>query len=328
MTGRVRGLGLVSGGLDSLLAAEVLRRQGLDVEGISFETPFFSAGRARLGATAMGLELRVADISEPHLAMVKAPRRSYGKHLNPCIDCHALMLRRAGEIMEAEGFDFLFTGEVLGQRPLSQNRQSLRLVAGDSGYEGRVLRPLSAKLLSPTEVELEGLVDREALLAIEGRSRRVQLDLAARWGITEHSAPAGGCLLTVPGFARRLGDLLDHDPQAGVADVELLKAGRHFRLPGGAKVIVGRHAADNERLLEILRPHDTLIELTGRRPGPVVVIPGGGDDEAIARAAALCLRYSGDKNRGESTVVVTRGGVERLISARPEDAQKYQPYML
>ena len=177
----VSALGLLSGGLDSMLAAELLRRQGIEVTGIIFTTPFFGSDRGVAAAKQIGIPYRVVDITVDHLAMVKAPEYGYGKNMNPCIDCHAMMFAKAGKLMEEMGADFLFSGEVLGQRPMSQNIKALRSVEKISGYEGYLLRPLSAKLLPETQPGKKGLVDRGKLLDIQGRSRKVQMELAEEW---------------------------------------------------------------------------------------------------------------------------------------------------
>jgi tRNA-specific 2-thiouridylase len=286
-----RALALISGGLDSVLAAEVLRRQGVLVTGVTFTSPFFGAARARRAAAALGIELIVEDITAPHWALVKDPPRGYGKNMNPCLDCHALMLRIAGRRLGPGGFDFLFTGEVVGQRPFSQNRQSMGLVERDSGLAGLILRPLSARLLDPTEPEVRGLVDRERLLDISGRSRRRQLDLARQYGITDFSPPAGGCLLTVPSFADRLRDLLRVRPGAGPEEAELIKAGRYFSLAGGVIVIVGRNQADNDTLGARARAEDLLVKQADR-VGPTALILGGGDAAAVRIAGALTAHLS------------------------------------
>jgi len=218
-----KGLGLLSGGLDSSLAALTLKRQGVEVSGISFATPFFGTGKARKAAEQMEIPLIVKDISDVHLEMLKNPVYGYGKNMNPCIDCHAMMFNLAGEIMRQEGFDFLFSGEVLGQRPMSQNITALHTVAKHSGCKGRILRPLSAKLLPITPMEEEGLVDREQLLDIQGRSRKRQEALAKEWGLKEYPSSGGGCLLTEKSFSGRLRDLIEKQPEATVVDVELLK---------------------------------------------------------------------------------------------------------
>ncbi len=201
---RARALGLFSGGLDSILAALVLRAQNIEVTGLIWVTPFFTPERAQQSAAAINLSIQVEDFTDRYLHLLYEPPRGFGKWMNPCIDCHLLMLREAGKIMESEGFDFLFTGEVVGQRPFSQNKGSLNLIARESGYADLLLRPLSARLLKTTRPERQHLVDRDRLLNISGRGRKRQMELAVQFGISSYPAPAGGCLLTNPGYAARL----------------------------------------------------------------------------------------------------------------------------
>jgi tRNA-specific 2-thiouridylase len=308
-------VGLISGGLDSILAAQLILEQGIEIQGVSFITPFFSSQGAERAAQAVGVPLQVLDITEPHLAMLRKPKHGYGNNMNPCIDCHILMLKEAGRVMEQWGGDFLFTGEVLGQRPMSQNKASLRLVERESGYEGLVLRPLSAQLLPETIPEREGTVDRKQLLEIKGRSRREQMELAKRYHITEYLSPAGGCLLTDPIFSRRLGDLFRHSDPVQIRDIELLKIGRHLRLSPAVKLIVGRHAQDNERISKMVILQDDLIKVE-EYPGPLCLIPYGGASEDIAQAASICLRYSDAPSDEEVTVLQRRGGEESRMRAQ------------
>jgi tRNA-specific 2-thiouridylase len=308
-------IGLISGGLDSILAAQIIREQGIAVIGVSFVTPFFGARAAVQAAQALGIPLKVLDITARHLIMLRKPKHGYGGNMNPCIDCHALMLREAGEVMESTGGDFLFTGEVLGQRPMSQHKGALRIVERESGYEGRILRPLSAQLLSETIPEQEGKVDRTRLLAITGRSRKQQMELAARYHITEYLTPGGGCLLTDPIFSRRLKDLFAHQDPPQVRDIELLKIGRHLRLSPTLKVVVGRNARDNERIAELLTPADDLLRVEAY-PGPHCLIPAGGSRGDIEQAATICVRYSDAPKDAEIAVIWSRAGEERQISVR------------
>ena len=211
---RRKALVLLSGGLDSVLAVELLRRCGLDVTGITFTTPFFGSAKAEKAADMLGIELLVADITSIHMKILKEPRFGYGRNLNPCIDCHTLMVKVAFEAMPEAGADFVATGEVLGERPKSQNRQALELVARFSGAEDLLLRPLSAKLLPETRPETEGWVERDCLLDLSGRSRKRQMELAEEWGIEEYETPAGGCLLTDAGFSARLHALTQRSVQS------------------------------------------------------------------------------------------------------------------
>jgi len=308
-------MGLISGGLDSILAARLMIEQGIVVVGISFVTPFFSSQGAERAAAALGIPLKVLDITDPHLAMLRRPRHGYGNNMNPCIDCHILMLREAGRVMEEEGGAFLFTGEVLGQRPMSQNKGALRTVERESGYAGLILRPLSAQLLPETIPEQEEKVAREQLLGIRGRSRKEQLALAQRYHITEYLSPAGGCLLTDPVFSRRLRDLFGQKDPFQIRDIELLKIGRHLRLAPALKAIVGRNAQDNEKILQLAAPGDDLLKVA-EYPGPLCLIPYGGAAEDVKQAASLCVRYSDAPADEVVSVLWSRGGEERRIDAQ------------
>jgi len=222
----MKALCVFSGGLDSLLAAELIRAQGIDVLALFFETPFFTSQKARKSAQAIDLPFKVVDITERHLEVVKRPKHGYGGNMNPCIDCHALMFRIAGEMLEEESASFVLTGEVLGQRPMSQNRKSLSLIATESGLNGLLLRPLSAKHLPLTIPEKKEWVERDLLMDFQGRSRKPQMELAKNLKIKEYPAPAGGCLLTEKAFSQRLKDLLTCQDAPELREIELLKLGR------------------------------------------------------------------------------------------------------
>jgi len=322
----VKAIGLLSGGLDSLLAAKLLQDQGIEVVGVAFKSPFFGVQRAKEAARILGIPLRVVDITDELMEIVKDPKHGRGSGMNPCIDCHALMIRKAGEMMAEEGAQFVFTGEVLGQRPFSQNRRALRIVEEESGLGDLLLRPLSAKRLPTTRPEREGWVDRERLLGLHGRGRKVQLELAEAFGIKDPPSAAGGCLLTDPTFSRRLRDLLEHFPDPSRRDVELLKVGRHFRLSPGTKAIVGRSRGENEKLQAIATPEDLLMEADGH-PGPVLLIPGGGRETDWPRAAAICLRYS-DSPKDRPGRVRCRGKWEGSIETFPLPPEECERLMV
>jgi len=289
---RVRALGLLSGGLDSALAAALLLEQGLEVTGLHFTSPVSCGGDARGTARDLGIPLLVRAPGEAFLELLRAPRWGYGRHLNPCVDCRILMLRLAGGVLRETGADFLFTGEVPGQRPMSQLRHRMRLVEKQSGLAGLILRPLAARLLPETEPERRGWVDRARLLAIHGRSRRVQLAEAARLGLRRYDAPAGGCRLTDPAYARRLRDLLEHSPgRPDGTDVELLAIGRHVRCGPGLKVVLGRSAAENARLAALAGGARWLVEPVDCA-GPSALVCGPRDDDTLGQAAALIARYA------------------------------------
>ena len=289
---KVRALGLCSGGLDSMLSALVLRKQGIEVEWVAFETPFFSSAKARQASHITGIPLTVKKITRVYLEMLENPRCGYGKQMNPCMDCHALMFRLAGSIMQEKRFDFLFSGEVLGQRPLSQNMQSLRYVEKQSGYDGYILRPLSAQRLPETIPEKEGLVNRELLLDISGRSRKPQIKLIKEFGINDYASPAGGCLLTDKSYASRLKDLFDHQDSYTEAELHLLKHGRHLRLDENTKIIVGRTHKDNEKIIKYHNSQTDIVITVKGYPGPTVLMPHDGKKEKIILAASICAGYS------------------------------------
>jgi tRNA U34 2-thiouridine synthase MnmA/TrmU len=287
---KVCGLSLFSGGLDSILAICVLRDQGLHVEAITFSSPFFNIEPARRGAAMLGVRLNVVDFTDDITELLEHPPHGFGGAMNPCIDCHARMIRRAGEEVRARGWDFVSTGEVLNQRPMSQNRRSLGIVAKDCGVEDILVRPLSAKLLEPTAPELDGRIDRERLCSIEGRSRQAQKALAERFGITEYPSPAGGCLLTEKLFCNKLKDVKERGLLHDREELDLLRTGRHFALPGGARLIVGRNKADNERLQQMVARGRTLVRPIGT-PGPSCLLSANAGEEDIATAKALCAAY-------------------------------------
>lgn len=313
-----KALGLLSGGLDSSLAALALKRQGVEVSCIAFVTPFFGAGKAKKAAKDLDIPLIVKDISEVHLEMLKHPQYGYGKNMNPCIDCHAMMFRLAGQIMEEQGFDFLFSGEVLGQRPMSQNPGALRTVANFSGYPERILRPLSARLLPITPMEEQGLVDREQLLDIQGRSRKGQQELAKAWGLTDYPTSGGGCLLTEYSFSGRLRDLFEHLPGATVVDVELLKLGRQFRLSPAAKLSVGRNQSDNDAIKNLARATDVLVRCDNFS-GPMGVVSGNPGEDELATAGAIVASYGKGQREAEVDVLLQQGERTWVIRVAPMD---------
>jgi tRNA U34 2-thiouridine synthase MnmA/TrmU len=322
---KARGLGLCSGGLDSTLSGVLLREQGIEVEWVSFETPFFTASKARKASRTTGIPLTVKPIFAAYILMLRNPPAGYGKRMNPCMDCHALMFRVAGEIMREKGFDFLFSGEVLGQRPMSQTKPALRYVEKHSGMDGYILRPLSAKLLPETIPEQQGLVERERLLDIHGRGRKDQIALARKFGISDYPAPAGGCLLTDKGFSARLKDLFEHGGECTEADFELLKFGRHLRLNPQAKLIVGRTEADNANILRRHNPQRDVVLDVRDYPSPIGLLQGAADQNSILLAAAICVGYSRAPKLAPVDVVVKRSTGEeaiQTIAVLPDDVRK------
>lgn len=328
MEKRVKGFGLLSGGLDSILAAKVLQEQGIDVECISFKTPFFGPEKALMAGRRWGIPVRVMDITVIHLEMLRKPVYGYGGYLNPCIDCHGLMFREAGRVMEREGGDFLFSGEVLGQRPMSQRRDAMRSVEKLSGYPGLVLRPLSARLLQPTLVEEDGRVDRERLLDIQGRSRKRQMELADHFGITDYPQPGGGCLLTNDGFVKKLKALFATYPLAEGRQIECLKYGRQFVLPRGHLCVLGRHRRDNETLERLAGPEDILVTAMDR-PGPVGLVIAPPDLDDLMLSAELVVAYSDTTPDGSTRVEWRRGDENGILeSVQTVARERFRDVML
>lgn len=295
MAGRkeIKALVLLSGGLDSILAAKFLMENGILTHGLVFTSFFFNAEAAKKAAEKMNLPLKVVDFSIDHLQIVKNPDYGYGTALNPCIDCHLMMIRKAGEIMRQEGYDFIATGEVLGERPMSQNKKSLDLIDRESGLENRLFRPLSAKLLSETIVQKERWIDPENLLGISGRSRKEQLSLAKRYGIEYFPNPGGGCLLTEKLYAKKIKALLGLCSAPDKNDFDSLRFGRHF-VYNGAKIIISRSQTDGEKILQLGKAGDLLVEMMDI-PGPLALIRKYAktlDQKHIIEAQRLIMYYS------------------------------------
>lgn len=266
-----------------MLTARLLLEQGIEVTGIVFISHFFGAKKARRAAEQIGVQLKEIDFKKEHLAMVKNPKYGYGKNMNPCIDCHALMLRHAKVIMEKEGYDFVATGEVLGQRPMSQGRNSLDIVNKESGLNDLLVRPMSAKLLPESRPEKEGKLIRGKLMDIKGRARDRQKELVAKFGIKEYATPGGGCLLTDQEFSQRLIKMLDYWPEGGGDDIELLKNGRIYWLKiqiatnvgrmatNKALIVIGRDKEECENLEKLAEKGDIMVKLI-KETGPLTIV--------------------------------------------------------
>lgn len=266
-----KALVVFSGGLDSILVVELLQREGFEVTALTFVTPFFDAEKAKETVLRLNIKHIVSDITAEHLKLVKNPPHGYGKNLNPCLDCHGLMFRLAGEIALQENYQVVATGEVVGQRPFSQNKQALRRVEKIAGMENRILRPLSAQILIETDYEKMGMISRMKMLDFSGKSRKPQLKLAQKWGIENFPTPAGGCLLTDPGFSNRLQDLWNHYPEASIEEINLLKAGRHF-WHGENKILIGRDKDDNLKISKLCNPAKMILLKLKDLPGPLGLI--------------------------------------------------------
>jgi tRNA U34 2-thiouridine synthase MnmA/TrmU len=311
-----KAVALLSGGLDSNLAVRMMQEQGVEVEAIAVKTPFcdFDCGkgcghRVKEVAIELGINLKTVYFGEEYLKMLKDPKYGYGSGMNPCIDCRGMMYNAAKEHMEKIGADFIITGEVLGQRPMSQNGNALKIIENETQTNGKIVRPLSFRHLPLTDAEVQGLVKREKLGDIKGRSRRGQLQLAKKYDIADPPNAAGGCLLTDPAFSKRVRDLYDHnkDTPPDMNDVELLKIGRHFRLSDTTKLIVGRNKMENE-ILESLKLDDDIIIEVSNHVGPTCLLRTKKlSQKEIEIAASTALRYS-DSPKDELSNVRVRMG--------------------
>lgn len=311
---------MMSGGLDSILAARIMLEQGIEVTALHFRTGFSYTKRNRItgrepagpsdperAAAMLGLELIVIDVSESYPPMVLHPRHGYGSGMNPCVDCRIFLLRHAKVWMEEHGYHFVFTGEVSGQRPKSQMRPTLDIVERESGLEGYLLRPLSAKLLEPTVPERRGWVEREKLYAISGRSRKPQMALAEEFGITDYPQPSGGCCYLIDKtYSRRLRDFLAHEGEDALTTERafLLSIGRQLRLPSGRRVVVGRHEGEND-YIESQSAEGALLT-TMDHPGPMTLVMGEPTEEELELAARITARYSDGRDESAVRVEVRR----------------------
>ncbi|MFB6291192.1 MAG: hypothetical protein ABEJ25_05650 [Candidatus Bipolaricaulia bacterium] len=323
-TNNIKSLALISGGLDSQLAAKLVADQGVEIVGVNYRTGFTTDGSSELFDRIeedLEIDFRRPKVDEhKYLEIIKLPEHGYGSAMNPCLDCRILVLREANKLMDEISADFVVTGEVLGQRPMTQRQDTMEMIKTESGLGDRLLRPLSAKLLSPTLPEKEGWVDREKLLDIEGRSRKVQLKLAKKFGIDHYSQPAGGCLLTEEEFGYRLRELFDLKgrEEATLEEVKLLKHGRHFRLSKDVKAIIGRNEEENQRLSEFDSGFWTLR--VGKFPGPLTLVTPSATDEELVTAARLTGRYSQGRDEGELEVVAKKDGESKLYRVKPLDS--------
>jgi hypothetical protein len=334
MVKKAHGIGLLSGGLDSALAALVVRDAGAEVSCLHFFTGFCVTGHnSRIGrknrpianhalnvAADIGIPVELVDISDEYLPMVIDPNHGYGANMNPCVDCRIFMLNRAKRYMQEVGADFVFTGEVVGQRPMSQLRRTIELTEKEAGLRGRLLRPLSAQLLKPTEVELAGLIDREKLYDFHGRNRKPQLALAEKYEISEYMQPAGGCcFLTDENYSRKLRDLIETREGGALSmhDVYLLGVGRHFRLSPVLKVIVGRDEAENNFLQYYVE--GMWCAYATDFSGPTALVVGEPTGDTFGTIASLVARYCDGKRERSVTVEFHKNGTVRAFEVEPAD---------
>ncbi len=325
---------LLSGGLDSRLAVKMMQNQGFEVEAVAIKTPFcdFDCGRGcgfeiRETADTLGVKLKTVYLGDDYIEMLKHPKHGFGSGMNPCIDCRAMMFEAGKKHMEEIGAEFIISGEVLGQRPMSQHAPALRTIEKESGLEGKIVRPLSAALLPPTEPELKGLIKREDLGKIRGRSRKDQLKMAQEFGIENPPNAGGGCLLTDPAFAIRVKDLFKHTETPTTNDIDLLKIGRHFRFDENTKLIVGRNKDENEIIKALALDGDILLEAKDH-VGPVTLIRGENAQDHVEFGCAITLRY-GDAPKGTPSVVtVQKNDVKSEVSAVPTVESAYLQYRI
>ncbi|MBM4136977.1 MAG: DUF814 domain-containing protein [Nitrospira sp.] len=315
-----RAVALFSGGLDSTLAILTMLKQGIEVKAVTFThfaTDISDGSLSYSCVEKFGFEVQFCHLSDSFMEIVKNPRFGYGKNMNPCIDCKILMLKEAKKLMDAVGSDFIVTGEVLGQRPMSQRKNVLSLIDKEAGVKDYVLRPLSARLLKVTAPEAKGIVNRDMLYGFSGRSRRPQMALAIEFGLTGYLSPAGGCLLTEPNYAHRIKDLLRYNDNPDFKDLSLLKIGRHFRFSPSCKIIVGRNETENEMILSLSEESDYVLKVEGVG-SPITLVTGETTEEALKVAASICARYSDAKHLSFVDVsVFNKKGLKYLMNVQP-----------
>jgi len=326
---------LFSGGLDSALAILLMRRQNIKVTALTFMTHFGCdiSDRSSCGGNPypvsekFGFDVKLMHLGEKFVEIVKNPKYGYGKNMNPCVDCRILMLREAKTFMDLIGADFIITGEVLGQRPKSQMRNSMNTVIRDSELKGRLVRPLSAKLFEETIPEKEGMLNRDLLEGISGRSRKRQMKLAEEFGLEDYPSPAAGCLLTDPSYSRRLKDLIENSPSIDFNDLNLLRVGRHFRINENSKVIVGRNEEDNDKIRQYAKNEHYMLEALGTG-SPITLLITSNGDNSILDAASLTARYCGKRKEAEVEVTCINDGDGRKFKVSPADEKLIDKYIL
>jgi tRNA U34 2-thiouridine synthase MnmA/TrmU len=332
---KIIGLGLVSGGLDSLTACLLLQQQDIDVIGLNFKSPFCLCDKVlshsdcglNLFPEKLGIKIHTIVKGDDYLEIIRNPKFGYGKNLNPCIDCRIYILKKAKEFQKEVNADFIFTGEVLGQRPKSQHYKALKIVEKESGLERKLLRPLSALQLEPTIYEEMGLVDRTKLLGITGRSRKIQLELARAHGLLDDYFACGGCLLTDKNFSNRMRDYLKFNQILKMDDINILKQGRHFRFKN-TKIIVGRNEVENNILLQLKKPNDIIMEVK-EIPSPITIVQGDFNEESLEYAALLTLRYSDLKgSKGEVIYGKNYENLNKSIITEVKDTEYLKEFML
>ena len=320
---------LLSGGLDSQLAIKMMQEQGFDVSAVAIKTPFcdFDCGRGcgfeiRERADDLDVNLKTVYLGDEYIEMLKHPKHGIGAGFNPCIDCRSMMFDAAKKHMEEIGAEFIISGEVLGQRPMSQHAPALRTIEKESDLVGKIVRPLSAALLPETDPEKDGLIKRENLGMIRGRTRRGQLDMAKKYGIENPPNAGGGCLLTEPHFGIKAKDLFSHTKNPTINDIDLLKIGRHFRLDEETKFIVGRNKDENEMIKAIALPGDILLEAKDF-VGPVSILRGSNAKQHLKFASSITLRYSDAPNNEQAIVSIKNNDLVEEIASKSAEEESY-----
>jgi tRNA U34 2-thiouridine synthase MnmA/TrmU len=329
-----KAVALFSGGLDSILAVRLMLEQGIDVHALNFLTVFCTCTskgcmhQATKAAKELEVPLRVMNITEEYMEIVESPRYGRGRNMNPCIDCRIFTFRKARDFMKEIGASFVITGEVLGERPMSQRRDAINIIERESGLLGLIVRPLSAKLFEPTTPEKMGVVDRDRLLDIEGRRRNRQIALAEKFSINDYPCPAGGCLLTDKSFSNRLKDLFKYNPDYDINDLHILKTGRQFRISENAKLFVGRNKRENEILLTFSREGDYIFDATGI-PGPIGLVRGKLIEEEKTLASSIVAMYSdGKSDKIEISYSIFPSKISNSIKVQPATESTISPFRL
>lgn len=334
MSSKKKVVALLSGGLDSQLAVRMMQKQGFEVSAVAIRTPFcdFDCGRGcgfeiRERADDLDVNLKTVYLGDEYIKMLKHPKYGRGAGFNPCVDCRAMMFDAAKKHMEEIGADFVISGEVLGQRPMSQHRKALKDIEKESDLEGKILRPLSAGLLPPTDPERDGIIRREDMGMIRGRSRREQLSMAREFGIENPPNAGGGCLLTDPSFGLRAKDLFGHTQTPTINDIDLLKVGRHHRLDTHTKMVVGRNHGENETIRMLALPGDIIMEARDHM-GPTTILRGTTAESHVAFAAAVTLKYSDAPGTEEGFVTVSRNDAKTDVATRPAVEADYKKFRI
>jgi tRNA U34 2-thiouridine synthase MnmA/TrmU len=332
---QITALALYSGGLDSTLACRVVAEQGIKVVAVKFVTPFFGydlllrkEDYIRTTKEKFGIDVLLKDVTVPYLELLKKPAHGFGKYFNPCVDCKIFLLSEAKKMMPDIGASFLVTGEVVGQRPMSQRRDTLRVIERDSGCAGILVRPLCAKNLEQTQAERDGLIDRDQLHAFSGRNRKPQMKLADQFGITDYPSPAGGCILADPILSARIQKYYKKNKRIVPADILLLMVGRQFRLPSGGWLVVGRDEKQNDKIEALRQPDDWLLQ-PSVIPGPTAILRHSRNPEELEIAAALVARYAKKSAlvQGAAIIIAERRGTVHQMEALALDDSTFQPWL-